>query len=745
MKLENGRITFFHKTKTFRQVKKLKSILIFNYVILISISIYFIISHLIKKNKTITDILFVLIVFLAAMEFSLIIAINIYPYLTGIYYISAVITVIPAAVFIIMICLTLLFPAENIGRFKLLIFFLLVIIIINIISVFILKTAGTIEIDQSLSVTRNRAALIQAGLILLSVIIVPFPLIIKMRYTSFRRIRTTITYFLSGLIVSYILFIALYTAGLNYYSMPILTNPLIPLPVLLILVFTSHLIFNLKKNDFQKFYKLIGGYTLAFIIFFIPVYFFIELYDSYSQIQKGGVYIKSSVIFLYLVVSYRLINPYIDKLRTGKLQDLLHAINKTLMPVNELKKFSDMDTFWAYITNDNFQNLKYTLGIQSAYFMLINRKENIFQFTYGYGPELDFQSIDGSSEIASYLISHEGVFEKSFLISNTSIKKINRELLDFFDNNGIEISMVFKNMSDNIIGFLLLGKIEGNKSYTSDHLAALEIFRIKIQNLLITGLILDEVTAEQVAEHDKIVVSTVKKRIIPEELSSIPGIRISSFNINNSSYGGDYFDSVKIASDKTALFIADTSYSGIDSALAGMELFSILHSRTLVFNSPEKILNTMNQVIKTSRMTSSFTKGSCLIIASDGNYSFANAAHNHLLIYEPGKENFIEIETDDIALGIEMEHRYSFTTGKLKEGAIGILYSDGLFSTADDNDENFSIDKLQEKIVKHSRETPAVLAREVYSAYASSEGVKEQLKDVTFIVFKKVKIDNEQH
>jgi hypothetical protein len=38
-----------------------------------------------------------------------------------------------------------------------------------------------------------------------------------------------------------------------------------------------------------------------------------------------------------------------------------------------------------------------------------------------------------------------------------------------------------------------------------------------------------------------------------------------------------------------------------------------------------------------------------------------------------------------------------------------------------------------------------VLAREVYSAYNSFTGNKEQQKDVTFIVFKKVKIDNEQH
>jgi len=415
------------------------------------------------------------------------------------------------------------------------------------------------------------------------------------------------------------------------------------------------------------------------------------------------------------------------------------------MPVNELKKFSDMDTFWEYITKDNFQNLKYTLGIQSVYFMLANRNENVFQFIYGYGPDLDFQTLDGDSEITKYIASHDDVFEKSFLIADKSIKKLNPDILKFFNDNGIEVSIVFKNMSNNTIGFLLLGKLDGNKSYTSDHLHALEIFRIKIQNLLITGLILDEVTAEQVAEHDKIVVSTVKKRIIPAELASIPGIRISSFYVDNSSYGGDYFDSVKISNDKTIIFIAETSYSGIDSALIGMELFSILHSRTLIFNSPEKVLNTMNQVIKTSRLTSSTARCSCIIVSSDGNFSYANASHNELLIFDPESHEFTEIETENLPLGIEMNHRYSFTTGKLKEGSIGILYSDGLFSSCNETGEAFSPNKLKELVIKFSRETPAVITRELYLVYNSFIGTKEQLNDVTIVVFKKVKADNDHH
>ena len=723
----------------------MKSLLIFNYLILTFVSIYYIAVYLLKRNKNRTDYFFIFLIFILMAEFLLIIALNIHPELTGIYLISGTVVLLPAAIFILMLCISMLFPAENIGRFKFILAFLLLAFTGDTASVFFIRNISRISIDNSLEIIKNLSTLIQAGAVLLSMIVVPIPLIIKMRYTSFRRIRTTIVYYLSGLVISYILILTVYFCGIYFFKVPVLKNPFIPAPVLLIMLFTSHLIFNLKNNDFQKYYKILSVYIVAFIIFFTPVYFFLRLYSSFSLQQHGSIYIKSAAIFLYLVLSYRIISPYLVKFRTGKLQEILHAINKTLLPVNELKKFKDMDTFWEYITNDNFQNLKFTLGIQSAYFMLINRKENVFQFTYGYGPDLNFQTMDGNSDIAKYITSYDGVFEKSFLISDTSIKKLNPEILQFFNENGIEISMVFKNMSDNVIGFLLLGRIEDRRSYTSDHLAALEIFRIKIQNLLITGLILDEVTAEQVAEHDKIVVSTVKQRIIPEELATIPGIRISSLYMDNSSYGGDYFDSVKISNDKTIIFIAETSYSGIDSALIGLELFSILHSRTLVFNSPEKILNIMNQVVKTSRLTNSFARCSCMIVSSDGNFSYANASHNQLLIFDSETLDFTEVETENIPLGIEMGHRYSFTTGKLREGTIGILYSDGLFSSCNENGETFSPETLREKIVKYSKETPTVITRELYMAYNSFVGTKEQLSDVTIIVFKKVKTENEQH
>lgn len=676
--------------------------------------------------------------------YSSVLSINIYPNILNIFFIPGFILFIPAAVFITLTAVLILFPAETIRRSGIFLGILFLIILADFFSIYFMHY-GIITINQSMEIEKTLKSLIQSGIILFSIISTPLPLIINMWKTPFNRIKNSIIYYISGLLISYLILFTIYSTGLHYYHVPFLRNPFIPLPLLLIIIITNQLVDDIKSHDFLKFYKVLSVYFAAFFIFFIPVFLFIKYYSYFPQLKYNSLYIKSGVIFIYLSISYRLMNPYIEKIRSNRLQFLLHEINKTLMPVDDMKKDSATDNFWEYITNDNFRNLKTSLGIQSAYFMLINRADNTYQYTYGYGPGLDFQTIDVNSEIAGFITSQTGVFEKSFLVAENSIKSINHNVLKFFNDYEIELSMVFKNMSDHIIGFLLLGKLENSKSYTSDHLAALEIFRIKIQNLLITDMILDEVTAEQVAEHDKIVVSTVKNRIIPQELASIPGIRISSFYIDNSSYGGDYFDSVKISSDKIIIFISETSYSGIDSALMGMELFSILHTRTLIFNSPEKILNTMNQVIKTSRMTNSSARCSCAIVSSDGNFSYSNASHNQLLIFDPEDNSFTEIETENIPLGMDMDHRYSFTTGRLRERAIGILYSDGLLSSCNEQGEALPRDFLKNTIIKFSRETPSIITRELYTAYKSFIGTKEQLNDITIIVFKRIKMENDQH
>jgi serine phosphatase RsbU (regulator of sigma subunit) len=594
-----------------------------------------------------------------------------------------------------------------------------------------------------MGIPKNSVTVIQLALVILLMAIAPLVLLVRTGRHSMNRIRNSVLYYIRGVLVSYILFIAIYYAGHHFAGTNLLQNPYISIPVIYLLIITGYLLLDLRNNDFHRFYRETLLIIISFIVYAVPSWFFLK-YAALLNLQPlVAMLLKSSVIFLWLVVSYRALNPLREFLRHGIINRLTNEVNNMLVPIHELRKITDMDKFWTFITQDNFQGLQKGFGIQSAYFMLINRKDKGYHFTYGFGPGIEPDFLSRDSIIIKKMSAYSGIFEKSYLLTDINLEGSEKEINEFFTNNNLEASIPFRNMSDVVVGFLFLGSISGKKGFNADILDALEIFRIKLQNLLTTGLILDEVTADQVNDHDRIVVNTIKKRILPDEMISIPGIRISSLYANNSTAGGDYIDSVKIGKDSSILFISDTSYSGIDSALIALQQYSILHSRTMIFNSAEKVLNTMNQVLKTSRLSGSYVKSACVIISSDGNFTYSNSSFNPLIIFDSETGKINEVETSGIPLGVEMNYRYTMTSAKLREGAIGVLYSDGLINSCSEAGEVFTLDKIKAIIARFSRQNPSIITREIYRELNHFTGGRQQMNDISIIVFKKVKIADE--
>lgn len=610
-------------------------------------------------------------------------------------------------------------------------------------SVFIFLFSGGLNFEQSMGIPRTNVTVIQLALVVSLMAIAPLILLLRTSRHSMNRIRNTVLYYISGVLVSYILFIGIYFSGFYFAGMPLLQNPFASIPAVYILIITGYLLLDLRNNDFPRFYRETLMIIISFTVYFVPAWFFLKYAAQFTFQPVVGLLLRSSALFTWLVITYRVLNPLKEFLKNRNIDRLINEVNSILVPIHELRKITDMEKFWTFITKDNFQGLQKGFGIQSAYFLLISRKDKGYHFTYGFGPGIEPDYLSRESTIIKQLSSYRGVFEKSYLLTDINLAGSEKEINEFFTNNNLEAAISFRNMSDVAIGFLFLGSITGKKGFNADIIDALEIFRIKLQNLLTTGLILDEVTADQVNDHDRIVVNTIKKRILPDEMISIPGVRISSLYINNSPIGGDYLDSVKIGKDSSIIFMSDTSYSGIDSALIALQQYSILHSRTMIFNSAEKVLNTMNQVLKTSRLSGSYVKSACVIASSDGNFTYSSASFNPLILYDSETGQVRDVETTGIPLGIEMDYRYTMTSAKLREGSIGVLYSDGLVSSCNESGETFTADKIRETVARFARQNPSIITREIYRELSRFTHGKEQMNDVSVIVFKKVKVADE--
>ncbi len=716
-------------------------LLIFSHATTVAASVFLIALHIVKRRKFTINRIFILLTSALLVQYSLMIAVDIFPAPVSEFGLVRILIFIPVLIFTLMFLISFLYPLERMRNNLFPMAIALVLIAADI--ALIIPASGNLSFEKLMGVPKTNLTAIQLGIVLLLMAADPLILLLKISRHSMNRIRNTAIFYIGGVLFSYTLFISIYFVGYFLYGITLMQNPFISIPVIYLLVCTSYLLIDLRNNDFPKFYRESVMIFISFAVYATPVYFFLVNADRFSFTPLAAVLVKSSAIFTWLVISYRILSPVRAFVLYRNLNRLKDEVNNILVPVHELRKITDMEKFWSFITKDNFQGLQNGFGIQSAYFMLISRKDRGYNFTYGFGPGIDPDFLSRESSIVKQLSSYSGVFEKSYLLTDINLAGAEQDINEFFTRNNLEGAIPFRNLSDVVVGFLFLGSRAGKKGFNADMISALEIFRIKLQNLLTTGLILDEVTADQVNDHDRIVVDTVKKRITPDEMISIPGVRISSFNINNASSGGDYIDSVKVGKDSSIIFISDTSYSGIDSALIALQQYSILHSRTMIFNSAEKVLNTMNQVLKTSRISGSFVKSACVIISSDGNFTYSSASFNPLVIYDSETGNADEVDAPGIPLGIEMDYRYTMTSAKLREGSIGVLYSDGLITTSGSSGETFTSDRIKDIVVRFARQNPSIITREIYRELNRLAGTAKQINDISVIVFKKVKIADE--
>ena len=716
-------------------------LLIFSHTAAASVSLYLFLLHIVKRRKFTINRVFSFISFGLFIQYSLFIAILIFPGLAAEKGLLNILIFIPLVIFTATLLISILHPLGKIRQNIPASAAALLLIISD--SAFIFLYSPILTFGQGMEIPKNNTTKIQLALIILLMAVAPMLLLLRTGRHSMNRIRNTVLYYITGVLISYIIFIAVYFTGHHFAGINLLQNPYASIPVIHLLIITGYLLLDLRHNDFSRFYRETLLIIISFFIYAAPSWFFLNYTAALNLQPLFALLLNSSVIFLWLVISYRVLNPLREFLRHSRLNRLTNEVNNILVPIHELRKITDMEKFWTFITQDNFQGLQKGFGIQSAYFMLINRKDKGYHFTYGFGPGIEPDFLSRESVIVKQLSSYSGIFEKSYLLTDSNLEGSENEINDFFTANNLESVIPFRNMSGVVVGFLFLGSISGKKGFNADILDALEIFRIKLQNLLTTGIILDEVTADQVNDHDRIVVNTIKKRILPDEMISIPGVRISSLHINNSPAGGDYIDSVKIGKDSSILFMSDTSYSGIDSALIALQQYSILHSRTMIFNSAEKVLNTMNQVLKTSRLSGSYVKSACVIISSDGNFTYSNASFNPLVIFDHDTGKISEVETPGKPLAVEMNYRYTMTSAKLREGSIGILYSSGLTSSCNDAGEPFTLDMIKAIAVRFSRQNPSIITRELYREFNRFTGGRQQTNDISLIVFKKVKIADE--
>jgi serine phosphatase RsbU (regulator of sigma subunit) len=500
----------------------------------------------------------------------------------------------------------------------------------------------------------------------------------------------------------------------------------------------NYAVIDERVVDFKQYYlKILYWFTIVTFLT-VPVFLLLH-YKSIFAIsgQPIPTVIIALFVFTYLFLFFRTVKPRIEKQFGKEYLNLERNVNEFFEEITQTTETKEDEQYWDKFFSNTIDKLETRFGISKASFYLYNSTSKEFLYSYSVGDKIKLTDIDETNELIIALKTHHGILTKSMLFTEEQFSNYKETLLKIFNEGDLQAILPFFNYDKEMIGLLFTGRLKNNKPYSYTLLSVLELYRIQFELTLANAILLEEVKVTQIAKHDKIVIKSIMKNVKPNKLKQINGIRLSSLYIDNSAYGGDYFDSVLISPQELCIFISDTLDFGVESAMIALELYTVLHTQPEKYHLPEQILNTMNWVIATSRFSDKYAQAfSCIFASSSQELLFSSAAFNPLIFFDYTSELFRELDTKGVPIGIDRSFSYKSQSIKTSSNSIGILYSDGFNSAFNKNGEMYSLGRIKDTIRLNKDESPAVLTRTIYTDFKNFVKGSKLIDDISLIIFK---------
>jgi sigma-B regulation protein RsbU (phosphoserine phosphatase) len=118
--------------------------------------------------------------------------------------------------------------------------------------------------------------------------------------------------------------------------------------------------------------------------------------------------------------------------------------------------------------------------------------------------------------------------------------------------------------------------------------------------------------------------------------------------------------------------------------------------------------------------------------------TYANAGHNHPLLYRHDTTGCIELDSDGLILGVYRDVVFEEKTIQLQKDDILLLYTDGITEAQNGSEELFGEERLCRVLTNSHNETPSRIIELILEEVAVFSGHQPLNDDVSIVVMKLV-------
>jgi sigma-B regulation protein RsbU (phosphoserine phosphatase) len=194
---------------------------------------------------------------------------------------------------------------------------------------------------------------------------------------------------------------------------------------------------------------------------------------------------------------------------------------------------------------------------------------------------------------------------------------------------------------------------------------------------LMNGMLTSEFVRKTQLEADQIAARQIQQTLQPDKLHELPGYEVETFYQPFRDVGGDYFDVIELAGNRTLFAVADVSGKGMPAALLAANIQALVRSIANVEPDPLALARQINGHLSRYTPMDRFATAVFIVLSRDsGELAYVNAGHNAPMVFGPGSTT--ALEATGMPLGLFPEAPYETRTATLFPGGALLLFTDGL-------------------------------------------------------------------
>lgn len=225
----------------------------------------------------------------------------------------------------------------------------------------------------------------------------------------------------------------------------------------------------------------------------------------------------------------------------------------------------------------------------------------------------------------------------------------------------------------------------------------------------------------------------VQRMLFPDKLPHNEHMDMDALYLPHQSVGGDYYDFIQLNENEVAFCVADVSGKGVPAALLMSNFQASLQILLLHMTDLSQLVHELNsKVMRNSKGEKFITLFIARYNTVTRTLNYINAGHNPPLIVDADGSNLLTVGCTGLGMFDELE-RVREGIVSVQPGALLICYTDGLVEQANEQEEEFGMERVQKIVLDNRHKTPTEINQLLLQRVNAHKGDRAYVDDIALV------------